>query len=145
MTQLAKLTKSSSDSSKRTVQFPKFSGKDFPKWYDNIISILASPQWKELYDPVQDDAISTEPGSDLSSELFTCLKRCLHGEAQDTMLNKKGARSKGILFLQMIKATYNPLLSTLERDEKQREFLSIARNKEESTTKKNRVIKVVIS
>ena len=129
---LVELFQNSSDMTKRISTFPKFSGKDFPAWYDSVISILASPGWRKLYDDASDDAILTEPNSDLSAELYTALKRCLQGDAQTTMINKKGMRCKGILFLRVLRATFNPKLSTLERDEKQREFLRITRNKGES-------------
>ena len=132
ITQLAKLSKSTTEHSKRRITFPKFSGKDFHAWYDSIISILSSPSWKELYDATTDDAVSVEPGTDTSAELYTSIKSCLQGDAQTTMLNKKGVRGKGIKFLQLIKATFDPKLSTVERDSKQREFLTIARNKDES-------------
>jgi len=132
ITQLAKLSKSTNEHSKRRITFPKFSGKDFHAWYDSIISILSSPSWKELYDATTDDAIAVEPETDASAELYTSIKSCLQGDAQTTMLNKKGVRGKGIEFLQLIKATFDPKLSTVERDSKQREFLTIARNKDES-------------
>jgi len=132
LSQLVTITKTTSENSKKITTFPKFSGKDFTTWYDSILSILSSPGWNKLYDQATDDAIQIDPMNDLSADLYTSLKRCLLGNAQDTMLHKKGIRSQGINFLKVLQSTYNPKLSTVERDEKQRNFLSISRKPTES-------------
>ena len=111
--------------------FPKFSGKDFTLWYDDIISILANPIWASLYDSETDDAIQNEPFNDISADLYTCLKNCLQGNAQKTMLHKKGLRRQGIRFLQVLRATYAPILSSSEVNEQYKLFLSVTRNKGE--------------
>jgi len=90
ISQFIHATKATADNSKKITTFPKFSGKEFIPWYDSIISIISSPGWKSLYDSTTDDAVKVDPNNDLLADLYTALKRCLQGDAQDTMLHKKG-------------------------------------------------------
>ena len=111
--QLMKLSKQS-DRTSKSPTFPKFSGKDFQLWYDKIIGILANPIWSSLYEAEEDDAISTEPNNNISADLYMCLKNCLQGNAEKTMLHKKGLRRQGIKFQQVLQATYDPIHSSSE-------------------------------
>ena len=76
--------------------------------------------------------MTTDPSNGLSADLYIALKRCLQRDAQEIMLHKKGIRDQGISFLQLLKSTYNPQLSTVEQDEKQRQLLSIARKSDQT-------------
>jgi len=80
------------DNSKKITTCPKFTGKDFIPWYDSVIRIISLPGWRALHDPSTDDAITTDPSNGISTDLYTALKRCLQGDAQETMLHKKGIR-----------------------------------------------------
>jgi len=119
-----------------TTKFPKLSGKsknEFKLWYDQILSILASPGWSPLFDIVNQTPIqetNADPG--LSSKLYMSLKLCLNGDAQKIMMKKKGLNGKGLLFLQTIKNAYDTTLSPVEIEEKHKEFLNLFRLKDES-------------
>ena len=119
-----------------STKFPKLSGKsknEFRLWYDQVLSILASPGWSKLFDitnqsPVPED--NADPA--LSAKLYMSLKLCLNGDAQKIMLKKKGLNGKGLIFLQTLKNAYDTSLSPVEVEEKHKEFLNLYRLKDES-------------
>jgi len=119
-----------------TTKFPKLSGKsknEFKLWYDQILSILASPGWSPLFDTINQIPIQeTHANPGLSSKLYMSLKLCLNGDAQKIMMKKKGLNGKGLIFLQTLKNAYDTTLSPVEVEEKHKEFLNLFRLKDES-------------
>jgi len=119
-----------------TTKFPKLAGKsknEFRLWYDQILSILASPGWSPLFDITTQSPVNEENANpSLSAKLYMSLKLCLNGDAQKIMMKKKGLNGKGITFLKTLKNAYDTSLSPVEVEEKHKEFLNLYRLKDES-------------
>jgi len=117
-------------------RFPKFSGKpkeDFTTWYNQVLSVLATPKWSKLYDDATEEPIEeTDAPPDLSKKLYMKLVLALDGEAQLVMMSKPHLRGKGLSYLKTLKTTYKRVLSDPQSIIKEQEFARPIRGQDES-------------
>jgi len=126
------------DESSHDVKFPKFSGKTdekFSNWYNQVLSVLATPKWCTLYDPVSEDIINeSEAPINLSTSLYSKLMLSLTGEAQNILMSKPHLRGKGLDSLKALQATYDLVMSDPQSLIKSAEFARPMRKPSESVT-----------
>ena len=124
----------------RNNKFPTFNGEDvdeFLTWYNNVLSILASTGWNELYDTVNDCPIDEDTAQNipkltsLSSDLYSYLHVSMRKDAQMLMEDKHEIRGKGLLFLQTLFDSYNVRLAGGELMEKEKQYANLCRKKDE--------------
>ena len=124
----------------RNTKFPVFNGTDldeFLSWYNNVLSILASTGWNDLYDhsddgPIEEDTAQASPKLQaLSADLYSYLHIAMKKDAQTLMEDKFELRGKGLLFLQTLFDAYNVKLSGGELMTKEKEYANVCRMKDE--------------
>ena len=88
----------------RNNKFPIFNGNnlnEFTSWYNNILSILASTGWNELYDsnkdsPIEETTAQQDPKlTSLLADLYSYLNVAMKKDAQTLMEDKTELRGKG--------------------------------------------------
>ena len=102
-------------------EFPTFNGEDldeFLAWYNNILAILASTGWNDLYDDTATDSPIAETIAQndiklkaLSADLYSYLHVAMKMDAQVLMEDKIELRGQGLAFLQSIFDSYNVTLA----------------------------------
>jgi len=126
------------DEGSHDVKFPKFSGKPdekFNNWYNQILSVLATPKWCTLYDPVSEDIINeSEAPINLFTSLYSKLMLSLTGEAQNILMSKPHLRGKGLDSLKALQATYDLVMSDPQSLIKSAEFARPMRKPSETVT-----------
>ena len=124
----------------RNNKFPIFNGEDlneFTSWYNNILSILASSGWNDLYDPIEDSTIEESKAQQdpkltaLSADLYSYLHVAMKKDAQTLMEDKTELRGKGLLFLKTLFKIYNVKLTSGELMAKEKEYANVFRFKNE--------------
>ena len=124
----------------RNTKFPIFNGDDineFTSWYNNILSILASTGWNELYNsgedrPITETTAQQDPKlTSLSADLYSYLHVAMKKDAQTLMEDKTELRGKGLLFLQTLYQTYNVKLASGELMATEKAYANIFRRKDE--------------
>ena len=124
----------------RNNKFPTFNGEhldEFLTWYNNVLSILASTGWNELYDTVNDCPIDEDTAqripklASLSSDLYSYLHVSMRKDAQMLMEDKHEIRGKGLFFLQTLFDSYNVRLAGGELMEKEKQYANLCRKKDE--------------
>ena len=97
--------------------FPKFTGKsrdEFIKWETNVLNILATDDWSDLYDFSSQDAVSSGTlNSKLNNHLYKNISNQLGGSAKTIMDAKTHLRGDGIALLQALRLTYKATLNNV--------------------------------
>ena len=97
--------------------FPKFGGKsrdEFLKWETNILNILSTDEWSDLYDyPSQDAVSSGHVNPTLNNHLYKNISNQLTGNAKTIMDAKTHLRGDGISLLQALRQTYKATLNNV--------------------------------
>ena len=107
----------SKDRARKLNLFPNFQGTDkdnFDNWYGCVLSILATPEWDKLYDPMTHDVVIDEDiHPTLSKYLFSSLNLCVDGNAKKIMVGKRHLRGNGLTYLKALKTMYRRQLPRL--------------------------------
>jgi hypothetical protein len=88
----------------------KFSGdcKKFRGWYLGIMAHISLPPWKDLYDPVRNDVVTSTSNALLNGKLYSKILLSLDGMAYQNFVLCKHLRADGIRLLQEWVQTYKP-------------------------------------
>jgi hypothetical protein len=91
-------------------EWPKFGGdsRKFSSWYLGIMTQLALSPWQDLYDPVQQNVVTTTQNSSLNAKLSSKIILALEGTAYKIFVSRKHLRANGILLLEELVQTYKP-------------------------------------
>jgi hypothetical protein len=91
--------------------WPKFSGetKTFKAWYLAILAQLSLPQWQDVYEPSTKDIVLSITNVALNGKLYAKLITCLDGSALQSTVARTHLHSDGLLVLQDIYQTHQPL------------------------------------
>jgi len=91
-------------------EWPKFGGdsRKFRSWYLGIMTQLALSPWQDLYDPVQQNVVTTTQNSSLNAKLSSKIILALEGTAYKIFVSRKHLRANGILLLEELVQTYKP-------------------------------------
>jgi hypothetical protein len=73
-----------------------------------ILTQISLPPWKELYDPVSKDVVSSTTNTLLNKKLYAKLLLALDGTAFQNIVNREHLRANGLLLLQDLVQTYRP-------------------------------------
>ena len=97
--------------------FLKFAGKSkdvFLKWEANVLNILATDEWSDLYDYSTQDAVSSgQVNPTLNNHLYKNISNQLTGTAKTIMDAKTHLRGDDILLLQALRQTYKATLNNV--------------------------------
>jgi hypothetical protein len=91
-------------------EWHKFSGdgKKFRGWYLGIMAHISLPPWKDLYDPVRNDVVTSTKNTLLNGKLYSKILLSLDGTAYQNFVSRKHLRADGIRLLQELVQTYKP-------------------------------------
>ena len=110
---LPKLTNSSSSISQ------------FPLWYKEVLSILATEEWQDLYDPTTRDVIDNGfIHAKLNEHLYSAILQCVRDEPRILVQDLDYLWGDSVSLLRALKNTYQGNLTTLEILQLQGELLN---------------------
>ena len=101
-------------------KFPQLNDKNsnpsqFREWYNKILSILATDEWSQLYDPINHDIISNgKQHPSLNNHLYSALLLALKDSVETFIQGMTHLRSDGIGVLQALRTAYKGTLTTIE-------------------------------
>ena len=101
-------------------KFPQLSDKNatpsyFREWYNKILSILATDEWCQLYDPITQDILSSgKQHPSLNNHLYSALLLALKDSLETFIQGMTHLRSDGIGVLQPLRAAYKGTHTDIE-------------------------------
>ena len=116
-------------------KFPAFTSRSkFENWYESVIALLATRDWRPLYDEVDQrpKKVTTAINEEESNILYSQLKICLKGEMDNLFLDSTEYMSLGLQFLKAICRECVPKLTFIQKQEKIAALAMICRGKKES-------------
>jgi len=85
-------------------EWPKFQGDP----HLAILAQLSIPPWKEFYDPVVNNVVTTTSNTALNEKLYAKLLTCLEGAVLQNMVSRKHLRADGVSLLHELTQTFRP-------------------------------------
>ena len=134
---LDKLVESKSSKSPTNVNFPSFSGlpntMSFHKWATLVCTILATSEWKKLYDPhKQSYILDGSKHETLNNHLYSALILKLKGPASDYATSRRDLNGDGIGLLEALRHSFKSILTPADLANLEDKFRKVSRGKEES-------------
>ena len=120
-----------------TIKFPKFYGKskdEFRTWFDQVLSILATPTWHKVFKDMPSKTLHTDDdiSPTLSLKLFSALRTSVSGNAEKVMMTKPQTWGHGLLYLQTLSQTYKVSLQRADLLRKEKEYALLFQRQNET-------------